>query len=66
MRSYTGESVIVLDSNLDYSRRRCASLTLVIDPKVQWMPPDSEESICHFRGLDRDLTEEWGDYPRFG
>lgn len=64
-RSYTGESVIVLDGDLESLQRHCGSVTLVADPKVQWEPPDWEKPIYHCRNLDSNLTENWGIYRHF-
>ncbi len=64
-RGYTGESVIILDVDLEYLQRHCASVTLVADPKVQWARPDWEKPIYHCRKLDRDLTKEWDAYRHF-
>ena len=64
-RGYTGESVIVLDADLEYLQRHCASVTLVADPKVQWARPDWEKPIYHCRKYDRDLTKEWDAYRHF-
>jgi hypothetical protein len=44
-RGYTGESVIVMDGNLEYLRQHCASVTLVADPKVQFARPDWQRPI---------------------
>lgn len=64
-RGYTGESVIVLDGDLEYLERHCALVTLVADPKVQWARPDGERPIYHCRNLDRDLTTDWDSYRHF-
>jgi hypothetical protein len=64
-RGYTGESVIVLDVDLEYLQRHCASVTFVADPKVQWARPDWEKPIYHCRKFDRDLTKEWDSFRHF-
>jgi hypothetical protein len=64
-RGYTGESVIVLDADIEYLQRHCASVTLVADPKVQWARPDWQKPIYHCRKLDRDLTKDWDAYRHF-
>jgi hypothetical protein len=57
--------VIVLDADLEYLQRHCASVTLVADPKVQWASPGWQKPIYHCRNLDRDLTKNWDAYRHF-
>ena len=64
-RGYSGESVIVLDGNIEYLQQHCGSLTLVGDPKVQWARPDWEKPIYHCRNLDHDLAKGWDAYRHF-
>ena len=63
-RGYTGESVIFMDPWPEVLKH-CASVTLVGKPDTPFSRPDEHPAIYHCRGLDFNLTREWGDFRHY-